>query len=55
MDGLIVKKEGGARIYNSTLDLKSIKEYFLDPVAGYEQAKDHTLAGADREDDARVL
>ena len=46
MERLIVKREGGGKIYNSIQELKSIKEYFLDPVGRYEQAKNHNLIEA---------
>lgn len=46
MDELILKKERGAKIYNSTTELKNIKEYFLKPVDKYEQAKAHILGSS---------
>lgn len=45
LDKLIIKKQAGSNIiHNSPVELKSIKEYFLDPVASYDKAKDHILS-----------
>ena len=44
MDELIRKKEAGSNIiHNAPRELRNIREYFLDPVASYDKAKDHIL------------
>ena len=45
MDELIKKKEAGSNIiYNSALELKNMKEYLLNPIASYDEVKDHILS-----------
>jgi MoaA/NifB/PqqE/SkfB family radical SAM enzyme len=43
MDELIRKKQAGSNIYNSIEEMNNTKEYFMNPVASYEKAKNHTL------------
>lgn len=43
MDQLIRKKQAGSIIYNSIAELENMREYFLNPIASYEKAKNHTL------------
>jgi MoaA/NifB/PqqE/SkfB family radical SAM enzyme len=43
MEELIAKKQAGSIIYNSALELKNIRDYFIDPIAYFDQTKNHTL------------
>ncbi len=44
LDELTMKRQAGLNIiHNSPLELRYIKEYFMDPVSSYDKAKDHTL------------
>jgi len=49
MDELILRKEKGVKIYNSILELRNMKEYFLKPVDKYDEAKAHTLGSYRRD------
>lgn len=45
IDQLIEKEKHGLRVGNTGLDLKAARQYFLDPVTHYGEAKDHNPSG----------
>jgi MoaA/NifB/PqqE/SkfB family radical SAM enzyme len=54
MEELIAKKQAGSIIYNSALELKNIRDYFIDPIAYYDQTKNHTLGAGKQSEKCRT-